>query len=418
MPERGPAEHVESLRQTDSTSVRSAAAKRERLPANVKLLGLTSLVNDIASEMIYPLLPALLKGLMATSYEQISLALGVIEGIAEAISSILKLFAGSWSDHTGRRKGWIVAGYSIAAVARPLLGLVVLPWQVLACRVGDRLGKGIRTSARDAVIAESTPPPIRGWAFGFLRAMDHLGAAIGPVLAALFLWQWPEHLQTLFLLTIIPGLAVVAILVLGLREPPHSVAAAQPFVWSLRPFNRNFRLYLLSLAVFTLGNSSDLFLLARSGQLGVREELLPIMWFVFHVAKSGGNVLVGRLVERAGARRLIVAGWLAYAAVYLGFGLASEAWHACALFLSYAVFYALTEPPEKTLVAELVSGERKGLAYGWYNFSIGVTAMPASVLFGFLYKDYGALAAFGTGAGLALVAAVILLGVKHEQRRT
>jgi predicted MFS family arabinose efflux permease len=151
--------------------------------------------------------------------------------------------------------------------------------------------------------------------------------------------------------------------------------------------------------------------------LGVREELLPIMWFVFHVTKSGGNMLVGRLVERAGARRLIVAGWLAYAAVYLGFGLASEAWHAWALFLSYAVFYALTEPPEKTLVAELVSGERKGLAFGWYNFSIGVTAMPASVLFGFLYKDYGALAAFGTGAGLALVAAVILLGVKHEQRR-
>jgi MFS family permease len=387
------------------------------LPANVKLLGLTSLVNDIAGEMIYPLLPALLKGLMATSYGQISLALGVIEGIAEAISSILKLFAGSWSDRTGRRKGWIVAGYSMAAVSRPLLGLVVLPWQVLACRVGDRLGKGIRSSARDAVIAESTPAATRGWAFGFHRAMDHLGAAIGPVLATLFLWQWPDHLQTLFLLTIIPGVAVVAILVFGLREPPHSVAAAQPFVWSLQPFDRNFRLYLVSLAVFTLGNSSDLFLLARSGELGVREELLPVMWFVFHVAKSGGNMLVGRMVERTGARRLIVAGWLAYAAVYLGFGLASEAWHAWALFMAYAVFYALTEPPEKTLVAELVSGQRKGLAYGWYNFSIGVAAMPASVLFGFLYKEYGALAAFGTGAGLALVAAVLLLGVKQGERR-
>ncbi|HVU88338.1 MAG TPA: MFS transporter [Pirellulales bacterium] len=389
-----------------------STADTRKLPANVKLLGLTSLVNDIASEMIYPLLPDLLRGIMAASYEQVALAIGVIEGIAEAISSILKLFAGSWSDRTGRRKSWIVAGYSMAAAARPLLGLVVLPWQVLACRVGDRLGKGIRTSARDAVIAESTPPAQRGWAFGFHRAMDHLGAAIGPVLATLFLWWWPDHLQTLFLLTIIPGLIVVAILVFGLREPKHAAGTAQPFIWSLAPLSGNFRLYLVSLAVFTLGNSSDLFLLSRAGQLGVREELLPIMWFTFHVAKSAGNMIVGRLVERLGARRLIVAGWAAYAAVYFGFALATEAWHAWALFMSYALFYALTEPPEKTLVAELVPGERKGLAYGWYNFAIGVAAMPASVLFGYLYKDYGALTAFSTGAALAMLAAALLLGVK------
>ncbi len=385
----------------------------QRLPANVKLLGATSLVNDIASEMIYPLLPDLLKGIMGTGYQQITLVLGVIEGIAEAISSILKLFAGSWSDHTGRRKVWIVTGYTIAAITRPLLGLVVYPWQVLSCRVGDRLGKGIRSSARDAVIAESTPPEIRGWAFGFHRAMDHLGAAIGPVLATLFLWQWPDRLQTLFLLTIIPGIVVVLILIFGLREPVRSVAAGQPFVWSLAPLSGNFRLYLVSLAVFTLGNSSDLFLLARSGQLGVSERMLPIMWFLFHVAKSGGNLLVGRLVERIGARRLIIFGWLAYALVYLGFALASEAWHAWALFLAYAVFYSLTEPPEKTLVAQLVPGERKGLAYGWYNFAIGVAAMPASVLFGFLYKDFGALAAFSMGAALALVAAALLMCVKQ-----
>ena len=404
---------------TENSRSATTVAARPPLPANVKLLGLTSLVNDIASEMIYPLLPDLLKGIMGVGYGQIGLALGVIEGIAEAVSSILKLFAGSWSDRTGRRKSWIVSGYSIAAFARPLLGLVFLPWQVLACRVGDRLGKGLRTSARDAVIAESTPPAIRGWAFGFHRAMDHLGAAIGPVIATAFLWWWPEHLQTLFLLTIIPGVAVVMILLLGLREPPRSVAAAQPFVWSLKPFDRNFRLYLLSLTVFTLGNSSDLFLLTRSGQLGVPDALLPVMWFVFHVAKSAGNMIVGRLVERVGARRLIVAGWIAYAAVYLGFAFASQAWHVWVLFLSYAIFYSLTEPPEKTLVAELVPGERKGLAYGWYNFAIGVAAMPASVLFGILYTqcgDYGALAAFGTGAGLAFVAALLLLGVKHGRR--
>ncbi len=299
-------------------------ADTSKLPANVKLLGLTSLVNDIASEMIYPLLPDLLRGIMAGTYEQVALAIGVIEGIAEAISSILKLFAGSWSDRTGRRKSWIVSGYTMAAATRPLLGLAVLPWQVLACRVSDRFGKGIRTSARDAVIAESTPPAQRGWAFGFHRAMDHLGAAIGPVLAALFLWRWPDHLQTLFLLTIIPGIVVVAILIFGLREPPRGSQPVQPFALSLAPLSGNFRLYLVSLAVFTLGNSSDLFLLSRSGQLGVREELLPIMWFLFHVAKSAGNLFVGRLVERLGARRLIIAGWVAYAAVYLGFALANR----------------------------------------------------------------------------------------------
>jgi len=395
------------------TSRDAQSSDTTRLPANVKLLGVTSLVNDIASEMIYPLLPDLLKGIMGTGYQQITLVLGVIEGIAEAISSILKLFAGSWSDRTGRRKGWIVAGYTIAGITRPLLGLVAYPWQVLSCRVGDRLGKGIRSSARDAVIAESTPPAIRGWAFGFHRSMDHLGAAIGPVLATLFLWQWPDQLPTLFLLTIIPGIVVVLILIFGLREPPHSVHAAQPFVWSLAPLSGNFRLYLVSLAVFTLGNSSDLFLLARSGQLGVSERMLPIMWFLFHVAKSAGNMLVGRLVERLGARRLIITGWLAYAVVYLGFALASDAWHAWVLFLAYAVFYSLTEPPEKTLVAQLVPGERKGLAYGWYNFAIGVAAMPASVLFGILYQHFGALPAFSTGAGLALVASALLLLVKQ-----
>ncbi|MBI2825307.1 MAG: MFS transporter [Planctomycetia bacterium] len=395
-----------------------AAAPRARppLPANVKLLGVTSLVNDIASEMLYPLLPALLTTLLGTGYRQIGLAVGIIEGAAEAVSSVLKLFAGGWSDRTGRRKGWIVVGYAASAVAKPLMGLIVYPWQLLACRVGDRLGKGLRTSARDAVIAESTPPAIRGWAFGFHRGMDHIGAAIGPLLATGFLYLWPDRLQTLFLLSAIPGTAVIAILAFGLREPPHSVSAAEPFALSLAPFERNFRLYLLSLAVFTLGNSSDLFLLARSGELGVPEMMLPVMWFAFHVAKSTGNMLVGRVVERVGARRLIFAGWLAYAVVYLGFALADRAWHAWALFLSYAIFYSLTEPPEKTIVAQLVPGNRRGLAYGWYNFAIGVAALPASLLFGFLYKDYGALAAFSTGAGLAVVAAVLLTAVRTEPR--
>ncbi len=183
------------------------------------------------------------------------------------------------------------------------------------------------------------------------------------------------------------------------------------------PFDANFRLYLLSLAVFTLGNSSDIFLLVRSEALGVPAALLPALWFAFHVVKSAGNMLAGRAVGRWGTRPMILAGWTVYAAVYLGFALASIAWHAWALFLAYAVFYALTEPSEKTLVAQLVGRAGKGLAYGWYNFAIGVMTLPASLMFGWLYDRFGPLTAFGAGAGLALAAALLLVFVRTPGSR-
>jgi len=263
--------------------------------------------------------------------------------------------------------------------------------------------------ARDALIADSTAPSLRGRSFGFHQAMDHLGAAIGPLLAAAFLWFWPGRLRTLFLLTFLPGLLVLGLLLFGLREPPATVPAKQRISLTLAPFDRRFRLYLLALLVFTLGNSSDAFLLMRAGQLGVPTVLLPILWCVFHIAKSSGNLLVGRGVDRFGPRPFLLLGWMVYAAVYLAFALASMAWHVYVLFLCYALFYALTEPAEKTLVVLLAGSERKGLAYGWYHFAIGIATLPASLIFGFLYQRWGALTAFGTGAALAFVATGILL---------
>ena len=386
----------------------------QSLPPNVKLLGVTSLLNDIASEMIYPLLPNLLRSMLVGSALHLGIVVGVIEGAADATASLLKLFAGHWSDRVGRRKTWIVSGYWFATLTRPLLGLVTGPWQVLACRVGDRFGKGIRTSARDALIAESTGPESRGWAFGFHRGMDHLGAAIGPLVAMLFLWLWPDQLRTMFLLTIVPGLAVMALLIFGLKESGPRVVTppSEHFVLSLAPFHKNFRVYLLSLAVFTLGNSSDLFLLAQAGTLGASNAMLALLWFAFHVVKSAGNMLAGRAVPKLGTRPMIFAGWIVYAAVYIGFAMANQLWHVWALFMAYAVFYALTEPSEKTLVAQLTAGVGKGLAYGWYNFAIGIMTLPASLLFGLLYDRYGAVAAFGTGAGLAMLAALVLVFVK------
>ncbi len=380
--------------------------KPAALPRNVKLLGLASLINDIASEMSYPLLPLFLISTLGGNRVQ----LGFIEGVAESAASLLKLWSGGWSDRAGRRKGFVVSGYALAAVARAVLGLATAPWQMFAVRVGDRIGKGIRTSPRDALIADSTEPGMRGRAFGFHRAMDHLGAAIGPLLAAAFLWAYPGRLRTLFLITIVPGSIVVALLVIGLREPAASLRQDRLRL-TLAPFGRDFRLLLIALVVFTLGNASDAFLLVRAGELGVPTPQLPILWCVFHIAKSAGNLLAGRAADRLGPRPLILAGWGVYALIYLAFALATSAWQVWALFLGYSLFYALTEPAEKALIADLVGGERKGLAFGWYNFAIGVAALPSSLIFGALYQAYGSLTAFGWGAALAAIAALMLLGV-------
>lgn len=387
----------------------SADPSQPSLPRNVKVLGWASLLNDIASEMIFPLLPSFLLTVLGGN----RFYLGVIEGAADSVASILKLWAGGRSDQVGR-KGFVLFGYALAAVARPLLAIIIAPWQLFGLRVGDRVGKGVRTSPRDALIADSTDPSIRGRAFGFHRAMDHLGAAIGPLLAAGFLWLWPAELRALFFVTLVPGLFVVGLLVIGLRETPRTEPPAERVQLTLQPFDGNFRVYLLALVVFTLGNSSDAFLLVRAEELGVPIAALPVLWCAFHVVKSSSNLLMGRAVDRIGPRPLIFVGWFLYASVYLAFAFATTAWEAWALFLAYALFYGFTEPAEKTLVANLVGAERKGLAYGWYNFAIGVATLPASLIFGALYQVYGAPVAFGWGATLAFAAAVLLMGVKEK----
>jgi len=386
---------------------------KPRLPRNVWLLGWASFLNDVASEMIAPLLPSFLIDVLGGN----KFHLGVIEGVADSLSSVLKLWAGGWSDRTGNRKGLVVRGYALAALVRPWLALATRPWHVFVVRALDRLGKGLRTAPRDAMIVDSTDSSLRGRAFGFHRAMDHLGAAVGPLLAWAFLWCWPDDLRTLFLLTLLPGLAVVALVVVGLKEPKRQTPAGRPFSLGLRHYSRGFHVYLVSLLIFTLGNSSDLFLLVRAEDLGVDKSLLPILWLVFHIAKSAGNIVGGRAVDRFGPKPLLFAGWLLYAVVYLGFALATTAWEIWALFLLYSVFYALSEPSEKTLVARLVGQQRTGLAYGWFNLLMGVAALPASLLFGALYEEFGVVPAFGSGSVLALAAMVVLAAVREDDRR-
>jgi len=396
------------MQDSGEPAVPNAPAAVPRLSTNVRLLGVASLLNDVASEIIFPLVPAFLKNVLGAGVG----ALGAVEGVADTTAALVKLWSGGLSDRAGKRKVFVIAGYVLAACARPLTGLATMPWQVLVVRSTDRFGKGIRSAPRDALVSDSTVPANRGRAFGFTRAMDHLGAAIGPLLAFAFLWMWPDGLRTLFLLTAIPGMLVVVLLVIGLREQPIVTPAGKEFHFTLKPFQRDFRLYLVALVIFTLGNSSDAFLLVRVGELGVSNQVLPLIWCAFHIVKSAGSLLAGRAIDRWGPRRWIVLGWLVYGVIYLAFGFASTALQGWACFLVYGVFHALTEPAERTMVANLVPPERTGLAFGWFNFAIGVAALPANLIFGWLYQRLGAEVAFGWGAALALLATALLVAVR------
>lgn len=380
------------------------------LPQSVKVVGWASFLNDTASEMIYPLLPHFLLTVLGGN----RFWLGVIEGIADSVASLLKLWSGREADRQGRRKGLIIFGYGIPAVVRPLIAVVTAPWQLFLIRITDRVGKGIRSSPRDALIADSTHIATRGRAFGFQRAMDNFGAAVGPLLAALFLWCRPGDFRTLFFLSVVPGVLVLALLIAGLREstiegdgedaPPGSSTYSRPF-----------RIYLFALLIFTLGNSSDAFLLARADELGVIPLLLPLLWCLCHIAKSSGNILLGRVIDKIGSRVSLLIGWLSFAAVFVAFGLIVETWHVWICFVGYGFVFGLIEPAERAMVAHLVGAQRKGIAYGWFNFAVGIATLPASLIFGALYQYGGALVAFGWGASLALISAVLLIAIKPDR---
>jgi len=387
-------------------------SKHPRLGRNVFALAAVSFLTDVSSDMTYPLLPLFLSSVLGAS----AMAVGTIEGAAETTAALLKLASGWWSDRVSRRKPLVLAGYTLASVVRPLIGLAQSASQVLAIRVADRVGKGIRTSPRDALIADSVDPHIRGRAFGFHRAADNAGAVVGPLLAFAFLHWGGLHLRTVFLLTVIPGALAVLTLLFGVREvqrAPQAAArkAAQPLDLKT-PLGKRFWAFLGVLLLFTLGNSTDAFLILRAGQLGVSTILIPVLWAMHSLVKSVSSTPGGILSDRVGRKPLIVAGWFVYAAVYFAFGRAGQAWHAWALFAVYGLYFGLTEGVEKALVADLVPEDRRGTAFGWYNLALGVGALPASLLFGFIWDhwsstrafDFGALMALAAAAGLALVA--------------
>lgn len=353
--------------------------------------------------MIYPLLPSFLAGTLKGG----PAALGVIEGLAEALASVLKIVSGRWSDRLSRRKPLVVAGYALSTAARPLVAMAVAPWHVLLVRLADRTGKGMRSAPRDALLAEATTLEQRGRAYGFHRAMDHAGALVGPLLASIALLATHGNVRLVFALALIPGLVSVGFLVFGVAEPPSAPASAPATGFSPRaPTGRTFGWYLALLALFTLGNSSDAFLLLRAQETGVSLAAIPLLWSFHHFVKSAASTHAGALSDRLGRRPAIAAGWVVYALVYTGFACATTALHSWVLFGVYSLFHALTEGPERALVADLTPPEARGRAFGLYHAVTGAALLPASLLTGFLWQSYGAATALGTGAALGGLAAL------------
>ena len=377
------------------------------LPGGVWRLGWVSFFTDMASEMIYPLLPGFILKLRGGT----PFIVGLIEGIAEAVNSFFKVLSGRRSDRTGARKPLMAFGYTVSSLARPIIAIVTVWWHVLGLRFIDRFGKGVRGAPRDAMLASFAPEGRKGAVFGFHRAMDHAGAIAGPLIASAYLAMRPEDYRGLFALTIVPGLIVIA-LVWTTKEPaPLSLTAAQAspadLSWSALPAPA--RRLILVLLLFSLGNSTDAFLLIKLEAAGVPVTWLPIAWAALHVVKSATSAAGGVLADRIGYRAPIVAGWVLYAGIYTGFAFADSAVAVVGLFLAYGLFFGLTEGPEKALIAELSPAEVRGTAFGFYNAALGLGVLAASILFGAIWVSISPAAAFLTGAAIALVAAILLL---------
>lgn len=387
-----------------------------RLKPQVRLLAFVSLLNDSASEMIYPLLPVFLTTVLGAT----PITVGVIEGAADGLASILKLLAGSLSDRMPRRKPFVVAGYALAAASRALIAVAGRWPTVLTARLIDRTGKGIRSAPRDAIIADVTTPEERGHAFGFQRALDHTGAVIGPLLALLLLDVIHVPMRTLFMIAVIPGAIGVAMLAAFLKEEergrPVGIIDANP-AQNERDVRApgKFWMAIAAIGLFSLANSSDAFLLLRAHAAGVSTALLPALWAAHHVIKSLFSTRAGALSDRIDRRLLLIGGWTSYAVIYTIFPFARSLTFFAILFVLYAIPFTLSEGAERAWISELVPAETRGKSFGVYYLVNGIGVLVGTIVFGVIYQNVSPQAAFWTGAGLAMVAAMAVLLVPRRK---
>lgn len=384
----------------------------ERLPRAVWLLGVVSLLTDVSSEMIFPLLPAFLAARLPAA----PLLLGTMEGVADLVSSLLKYQSGQWADRARRLKPLVLLGYGLSSLARPLMAFVWLPWHPVAVRAADRVGKGLRSSPRDALIAHAVPEGQRGRAFGFHRGMDHAGAAVGALLA-LVLVAAGLRVEQVFLLAAVPGLLAVGVL-LAVPEPAREQRGAQGPKGPQVPVPRRLAYYLVPVALFGVANSTDAFLLLKLTEEGAAPELLPLAWLMLQAVKSLVSFPAGRLADRLGAARLVGTGWSLYALSYLALAWVHGVEATLAVVAVYGLYHALAEGAEKSLLASLVPAEARGRAFGLYNGLSGGASLVAGLLFGALWTVKGSAVAFTAASALAGLSALLLVVLLPRARPT
>jgi MFS family permease len=371
-------------------------------PKNVFVLGMVSLFMDVSSEMIYPLVPLYLNNVLHASKTSI----GVIEGIAESTASLLKVFSGWLSDRLGKRKTIIFWGYGISVFSRSILATATSWMHVLVYRFTDRTGKGVRTAPRDAMIADSTPREVMGKSFGFHRAMDTVGAVIGPSLAFVLMGVFHDKIQTVFWVSIIPGLFALTTIAFFVTDVKVRGGAERPRI-STRGFDASFRVFLLVVAVFTLGKTSDAFLVLRAQNLGIRAGVIPLLYLTFNVVSAAFSTPAGIIADRVGKRKVILASYLLFALIFIGFGMATSPIHAWLLFGTYGFFVAINEGVQRAYVATIIRPEIKATSYGVYHTVTGLAALPSSIIGGALWQHVGPQALFYYGAAMSLMSSAL-----------
>lgn len=374
------------------------------LGLNVFATGLVSMFMDISSEMIYPLLPLFLTDVLGST----KLVVGIIEGIAESTASIIKVFSGYLSDRFGRKKLLMGVGYGISTLSRPVIAGALSPLQVLAARAVDRFGKGIRTAPRDAIIAESTGKDQLGKAFGFHRAMDTVGAVIGPSVAFAILVVFPGNLRLVFLLSTIPGIIAVFLIVALVREKRHKEDAPRPSL-KIASFDGRFRLYIVVVAIFSIGNFADAFLILRAKNLGFSNELITAVYLLYNVIYAASSIPLGIIADKIGLKKIVAVGLLLYSIIFAGFALSTSALHIWVLFSAYGVYKGLTEGNLRAYVASIAPAEKKATAFGVYHAVNGAMLLPASVIAGLLWDISGPGLAFAYGSVMSIIAAIVFV---------
>lgn len=372
---------------------------------NVIVLGIASLLTDASSEMIFPLLPLFLVNVLAAEKSIV----GLIEGIAESTASILKVFSGWFSDKIGKRKPIIFSGYGISTFVKPFLALATSWFHVLAVRFADRVGKGIRTSPRDAMIADSTDEKVRGKAFGFHRSMDTLGAMIGPSIAFLLFPLFGY--RNIFLLATIPGVIAVFLILAFVkeRERPIQKNNPQPIKFSFKSLSKEFKIFVILAALFALGNFSYAFIILRAQDVGITPELIPLLYLLFNTVYALFSIPAGILSDKIGRKPVIALGYTTFGVMCLGFAVATSSILAIVMFALYGIFNAITETVQRAFVSDLTIAELRATALGTFHAAVGMAALPASIVAGVLWQSFGATATFLYGATLAFLSTILLI---------